>query len=382
MLHVAQISFFVDPQRRAPEQLLTDWHSLPDVALAAAGAGLRVSVIQASEVEGSLVRDGVAYSFIAPDRPGELLTRSARFATLLRSLAPDVLHVHGLCFPREVLGLRELAPGTPLLLQDHANQPPRFWRRALWKRGAAQAQGMAFCAREQADVFHRRGLLAPHTQIFEIPESTTTFTPGDRAQAAAATGVHGDPALLWVGHLNENKDPATVLEGIALAVDRLPQLKLWCCFATAPLLDSVRSRVDKDPRLRGRVHLLGRVPRLQVQALMRAADFFVLGSHREGSGYSVIEALATGLPAIVTDIPSYRALLGPAEQAPGKLWPCGDAAALAEALVAGAKSPRGQWRTRALLRFDSALSSAAVGRRLADAYGQLVSASPASRLRA
>ena len=27
-MHVMQISFFVDPQRRSPERLLHDWHSL------------------------------------------------------------------------------------------------------------------------------------------------------------------------------------------------------------------------------------------------------------------------------------------------------------------------------------------------------------------
>jgi glycosyltransferase involved in cell wall biosynthesis len=381
MLHVAQISFFVDPERRAPERLLEAWHSLPDVARAAAGAGIRVSVVQASNAEGSLVRDGVAYSFIAPDRPGEALTRSARFATLLRSLAPDVLHVHGLCYPQEVLGLRALAPTTPLLLQDHANGPPRFWRRAAWKRGASQAQGIAFCAREQAGPFLHRGLLAPHTQIFEIPESTTTFTPGIRSDARAATGMHGDPAVLWVGHLNDNKDPLTTLDGIALAARRRPGLMLWCCFATAPLIGAVQARIENDPLLRGRVRLLGRVPRPQVQALMRAADFFVLGSHREGSGYSVIEALATGLPVVVTDIPSFRALVGSGDRAPGALWPCGDAHALATTLLAAAAKPAEHWRSRALARFESELSSAAVGRKLADAYGRLA-ADAQARLRA
>ena len=381
MLHVAHISFFVDLARRTPEKLLEDWHSLPDVARAVAGAGLRVSVVQASSVEGSLIRDGVAYSFIAPDRPGAPLTGSAHFATLLRSLAPDVLHVHGLCYPHEVLGLRALAPTTPLLLQDHANGPPRFWRRPRWKRAAAQAQGIAFCAREQAEPFHRLGLLAPRTDIFEIPESTTTFTPGNRIDARAATGMHGDPAVLWVGHLNDNKDPLTVLDGLARVVRQRPGIMLWCCFATAPLIGAVQARIDADPVLRGRVRLLGRVPRPQVQALMRAADFFVLGSHREGSGYSVIEALATGLPAIVTDIPSFRALLGFGERAPGMLWPCGDSQALASSLLAATTQPREQWRARALARFESELSSAAVGRKLAEAYGRLV-ADCQSRLRA
>ena len=52
---------------------------------------------------------------------------------------------------------------------------------------------------------------------------------------------------------------------------------------------------------------------------MRAADLFVLGSHREGSGYSLIEALACGLPPIVTDIPSFRSLTGAGVV--GALWP-------------------------------------------------------------
>jgi glycosyltransferase involved in cell wall biosynthesis len=300
----------------------------------------------------------------------------------LGSLAPDVLHVHGLCFPREVLGLRARAPATPLLLQDHANGTPRFWRRALWKRAAAQAQGIAFCARGQAEPFQRQGLLAPHTEIFEIPESTTCFTPGSRAAARAASGIHGDPAVLWVGHLNDNKDPLAVLDGIALAARQRPGIMLWCCYATAPLIGAVQARIEADPLLRGRVRLLGRVPRTQVEALMRAADFFVLGSHREGSGYSVIEALATGLPAIVTAIPSFRALLGSGDRAAGVLWPCGDGAALATALLAAAAKPAEYWRVRALARFAEALSSEALGRQLADTYFRLVRASAGSRMSA
>jgi glycosyltransferase involved in cell wall biosynthesis len=368
MLHVAQISFFVDPQRRDPERMLDDWHSLPDAARATAEAGLRVSVVQASSVEGSLVRDGVAYSFIAPDRPGALLTRSARFATLLHSLAPDVLHVHGMCFPREVLGLRELAPTTPLLLQDHAEAIPRLWRRRLWKSGAAVADGMIFCTRDQAEQFMRLKLIGPHTPIFEIPESASGFTPGDQSAAREITGMHGDPAVLWVGRLDRNKDPLAVLDGIAAAVPKLPNLAFWMCFGGGPLLEAVEVRIRNDERLRDRVKLLGCVPRERVQQLMRAADLFVLGSHREGCSYSLMEALASALPAAVSNIPSSRALLGEGAEAGGRLWPCGDSAALARVLCELAAAPRERLRASARARFDSHLSPHAVGARLAAAY--------------
>jgi len=174
--------------------------------------------------------------------------------------------------------------------------------------------------------------------------------------------------VLWVGHLNSNKDPLTVLEGVAQAVAQLPGLQLWCVFGDAPLLGDVRQRIDGDPRLAGRVHLLGKVTHAKVEQLMRAADVFVSGSHAEGSGYALLEALACGVVPAVTDIPSFRALTDGGRI--GKLWPCGDAAALAAALLAVVGSGR-MPPARVRAHFDAALSFAAVGRQWAEAYAQV-----------
>jgi glycosyltransferase involved in cell wall biosynthesis len=361
-----QISFFVDPQRRTPETLLRDWQSLADIATAAAGAGIRVTVVQASMSPGDVSRNGVDFVFLAPDSPDVPLTRSARFRALLRDRAPDVLHVHGLGFARDVLELRALAPHVPILLQDHADRPPRFWRRGLWRRGAAAAGGLSFCARAQAEMFRSAGLLAAGVQVFEIPESTSSFVPGDAGAARAATGLHGDPAVLWVGHLDRNKDPLTVLAGVGAVARDLPGLRLWCCFGVAPLLSTVQARIERDAALHDRVHLLGRVPHERMEHLMRAADLFVLGSHREGSSFALIEALATGLTPVVTDIPSSRALTG--NGAVGTLWPCGDWRALGGALRSAAAALRPQTRAAVRAHFDRHLSSAALGRRFAAAY--------------
>jgi glycosyltransferase involved in cell wall biosynthesis len=369
-MHVAQISFFVDPARRRPEQLLESWHSLVDIAASVASAGARVSVIQANVVEGRVSRGGVDFHFIAPEMQGEPLTRSSGFARVLGEIDADVFHVHGLGFPREVSALGELAPRTPILLQDHADRLPRFWRRGSWQRGLAQASAVSFCARAQAEPFVRARLLGPGVQIFEIPESTSAFSPGDQDAARAATGMHGAPAVLWVGHLDRNKDPLTVLAGISAVVDQLPDMQMWCCFGTAPLLAEVRSFVDGDPRLRGRVHLLGRVPHERIELLMRAADLFVLGSHREGSSFSLIEALATGLFPVVTDIPSLRALTGAG--AVGALWRCDEPGSLATALLQAAGRIGLAERLRTRAHFDACLAPAAIGGRFIAAYSSLL----------
>jgi len=369
-LHVAQISFFVDPQRRAPETLLNTWFPLVDTAAAVASAGARTTVVQASMVTGSIERSGATFHFVAPESEGAPLTRSTAFRTLLRDLAPDVFHVHGLSFGHEVRELHALAPTTPILLQDHADRVPRFWRRSAWRNGAAAATGISFCARAQAEPFRQARLLPPNGEIFEIAELTSSFVPGDAAAARAATGLHGDPAVLCVGHLDANKDPLTVLDGVGAALGSLPNLHLWCCYGTSPLLAAVEARIARDVALRERVHLLGRVPHKQVEQLMRAADIFVLGSHREGGSSSLVEAMATGLTPVVTDIPSSRALTG--NGTIGSLWPCGDAVALDAALQATATTLGPAARARVRAHFDEQLSQCALGLKLTAAYRELL----------
>jgi glycosyltransferase involved in cell wall biosynthesis len=371
-MRVAQINPFLDPLGRRPDQLLSDWPTLGHCARAAAQAGARVDVVQCCEVQDFIRRDGVDYHFLPFDGGGR---PSARLAELLARLRPEVMHLQGLGFAREVGWLTTLAPSAPLLLQDHADQPPRrplAWLR--WRRAFARARGLMFHAREQAQPFVRHGLLTARTRIYEVPESSCDFQPLDRGEARRATGLSGDPCLLWVAHLDANKDPLTVLDGIALAVSRLPRLRLWMCYGKAPLHDAVCERLG-DPRLAGRVELLGAVPHARIELLMSAADFLVQGSHREGSGYSTIEALACGLSPVVTDIPSLRSLLGPLSAvAAARLWPTGDAAAFAEALVAMASTPVAERRAAVRARFEAHCSPAALSRSLAAAYTDALSA--------
>jgi glycosyltransferase involved in cell wall biosynthesis len=372
--HVAQISFFIDPQGRRPDQLLQEWPSLVDVAEATLDGGSRVTVIQACATRGHISRNGVEYYFVPsglvhPDGTASI-SRGEALRDLVPTLAPDVLHVHGLGFPGDVAELADLVPNVPILLQDHADRLPRFWRRHSWRRGFNAAAGFAFCAREQAEPFAHAGLIRATSTIFEIPECTARFTPGDRVAARRRTGLSGSPCLLWVGHLDRNKDPLTVLQGVSQAARQMPGLRLWCCFGEAPQLADVRQKIEQDESLRGKVTLLGRVDHERVEQLMRAADLFILGSHREGSGYALIEALACGLPPVVTDIPSFRALTG--RGAIGWLWPSGDADAVCDVLLAAASRPLADYRPRVRAHFEQELSFAAVGRKLNAAYARLL----------
>lgn len=397
MIRVVQVGFHLDRAGRSPDELLEAWPTLPGLASAVARAGTDVVVVQPARTDRTLERDGVTYHFVAESSalfrrgtPGTRPVRSPAGAVVdaVADLAPDVVHVNGLTVPGHAGRLKARLPRGRIVVQDHADRPPPPWRRPLAGRAMRAAYDAAvFTAREQAEPFFEAGLFPRDLPVYEVPEASTDFGPADPDEARQAAGVHGDPCLVWLGHLDANKDPLTVLDGLSRAALDLPDPHLWCVYRSAPLMEEVRRRIEEDPDLDGRVHLLGPRAHPDVETLLQGAHALVQGSHREGSGYAVIEAMACGAPPVVTDIPSFRTLTGEV----GRLWPPGDAEALAEVLRSLAPSdrrprpsdgptdptnganraPSGPWsarRDRVLRHFEAHLSWDAVGRRMAAVY--------------
>lgn len=60
-------------------------------------------------------------------------------------------------------------------------------------------------------------------------------------------------------------------------------------------------------RLEGRAHWIGPVP--DVAPVLQASDAFVLPSHNEGLSLSVIEAMATGLPVVTTNVGGHAEII-------------------------------------------------------------------------
>jgi len=370
VIRVAQIGIVRPRDGIDPDRLLADWTTLADIATATHRAGAEVTVLQSFHRDAEIVRDGVRYRFVAePALPGRATgLMPSRLARAVAAAAPDVLHVNGLDFPRHMRALRRL--GVPILVQDHASRAGAGGskRRQALKDIAA----IAFTAADQAQPFVDAGELSPRVPVFAVPESSTRFSPGSQAAARARAGVDGDPAVLWVGRLDHNKDPLTIIEAIEIAARDLPRLQLWCCFHEQQLLAQVEVRIAASPVLAGRIHLLGRVPHARIETLLNASDFFLLGSHREGSGYALIEALACGVTPIVSDIAPFRAIAGSV----GALASVGDANGFARALVALAGQERAALRHRAIDHFNAHLSFDRIGARLCAIYAELAGTRP------
>lgn len=86
--------------------------------------------------------------------------------------------------------------------------------------------------------------------------------------------------------------------------------------------------------LHQRVHMGGQVGQNELPGYYQAADLYVSASHSDGSSVSLMEALASGLPALVSDIPGNREWIEPGVA--GWLFADGDAGALAQGMLRAA----------------------------------------------
>src|SRR6185437_4426245 len=91
-----------------------------------------------------------------------------------------------------------------------------------------------------------------------------------------------------------------------------------------------------------RAEWLGPQPPERIPDLLGASDAFVLPSHNEGLSLSVLEALATGLPTIATDVGGHHEVISNSDE--GWLVPARDTAVLAGALAELMSSDSGRRR--------------------------------------
>ena len=122
------------------------------------------------------------------------------------------------------------------------------------------------------------------------------FKPDPEARAAvrAELGVCEDFLLfLYVGRLNRDKGIPELLDAFALNMSKHPQSGL---LLVGPDEEGLEELIPPS----GAVSRVGYTDR--PERYMAAADVFVLPSHREGFGSTVIEAAACGLPTVASRI--------------------------------------------------------------------------------
>jgi glycosyltransferase involved in cell wall biosynthesis len=324
-----------------PQRERSVLHVLPH-----AGGGGETYVDVLSEMRGYSFRR----VYVAPRRKpgvGQVVAGVADLSRVLRGY--DLLHIHGEATAGLFLPVLAARPSVATLHGLHLLRRFGGLRRraaALNLRAILRAASRTICvSNTERDLLAAvvggtaiRRALVVHNGARVAPPATDA----ERGAVRRELGIRDSgPVAIWVGSLDERRDPLVVLR--AAIGTSTPLLVV----GEGPLRGEVE-RAARPP-----VHVLGQ--RDDVPRLLAAADFFVLMSEREGFSFALLEAMAHGLPAIVADVPENVEAIGDA----GLVVPYGDETALTAAL-------------RLLL--DDGAKRAALGRDARDRVAQLFNA--------
>jgi glycosyltransferase involved in cell wall biosynthesis len=331
-----------------------------------------------------------------------------RLRERLRVWKPDVAHLHNIYHqlsPSVLLALGEA--GVPCVLTAHdyklvcpsyslhdgrtecfACRGHRYWN--VLRRGCSR-QGPAgdFALAVEATVHHFQRVYERHLNAIIAPSrfvrdrlveggfDATRVCVMPNAIPVAQYESHPEPGdyLLFVGRLSYEKGLPTLLA----AAKQLPNVPLWLA-GDGPLRAELEQQAAGLPHVR----FLGSLPHAEVRRLLQRCRAVVLPSVvPENCPLSVLEAFASGKPAIATRVGGVPELFEP--EPTGLTVPAGDPNALAAAMRQFWIDPDLCWHcgTHARLRAESRHDLADYVRQIEALYSSLAPATtlvaPATR---
>ena len=188
----------------------------------------------------------------------------------------------------------------------------------------------------EAEVAWRRRVV-PRERAVAIPngiDPTTMPTSADGVRARAEEGWDTSPVVMTVARMTPQKDPSTWLRVAArIAASRSDVRFVWVWGG-----ETAQEVRDEAHRLgiADRVDFVGYRP--DARRLVAGANVFLLTSRFEGLPYSLIEALAVGVPVVATDVTGTRDVVR--HGVTGLLSPAGDVEGLASHVLSMLRDPK------------------------------------------
>ena len=234
-------------------------------------------------------------------------------------------------------------------------EPHRRWR--LWAdRLTERLVDRHVCVSQSvAEFAHARARL-PAEKLVVIPNGVDCRRyPARRPADLRGLGIQPDHRVVsCVGRLERQKGLPWLIRSAPAWLGRLPKTEL-VLVGEGPLRGKLE-RICRQSGVSDRVHFAGW--RGDVAEILAASDLLVLPSAWEGMPNVILEAMASRLPVVATDVAGVRQLLGPA--AVDQIVQYGDSDAFAERVIMLMENGRraaelgGENRSRAEEKFSLA----------------------------
>jgi sugar transferase (PEP-CTERM/EpsH1 system associated) len=249
---------------------------------------------------------------------------------LFRRERPDIVHTHAWGTLLEGLLAARLARVPVVVHGEHGTLQLRRYQRYLQRWGWSAADQVLSVSSRLADrMAAQTGFARDRIHTIRNGVDLSRFGAIEPMLARAALGVAATSrVIVTVGRLVPVKAHRMLLDSVALLRGRHPDATLILA-GDGPLKGPLTEQAAALS-LGDSVRFLGE--RADVETVLAAGDVFVLSSDSEGLSNTILEAMASRLPVVATDVGGAAELVRPGET--GWLVRPYSAAALAEALDA------------------------------------------------
>ncbi|MBK6826842.1 MAG: glycosyltransferase family 4 protein [Chitinophagaceae bacterium] len=300
-LKFIEVNFHCHADMDSPEAVI-EKHRQPNLYISELKKEAEIVLVKHLHYDGERILDGIRYRFF--ERPNRFWNIPGRTLRFIAAEKPDIVLVRGFIFPLQVMALRrKLGPAPVILLQHQADHP--FRRKKIIQQWADRSvNGYLFSALEMEDPWIKAGIIRNRNKCFVCPPASSQFERKDKSESRLKTGLGEGKQFLWVGRLNANKDPFTVLAAFEKYFEGRPDENLYMIFQEIDLLEVVQQRIRQHPLLSKQVLLIGKKDHAALEDWYNSADYFISASHYESFGFAPMEAIACGCVPILSNIPA------------------------------------------------------------------------------
>src|ERR1700744_1335317 len=204
-MRYVSISYSYSPDFNSPESWVKRTAGYAGVLECLSRENEVISVKQI-DFEGETIHNGVQYRFVNLNRrETHFPFRINRF---IKSLKPDVVIIQGLHKPIQLSLLHLiLNKKVRIIAHHHAEKPLPGLKKHRQRLADKFVDAYLFASLDIGRDWVKRGNIVSTKKLHEVMEVSSNFHPVDKVLAKQKTGVTGSPVFLWVGRLNDNKDP-------------------------------------------------------------------------------------------------------------------------------------------------------------------------------
>ena len=363
-MRIVHVSYAIKPQFKDPHTWLKRINFFVDL-LEEMSRFASIVNIDLIRFQGSLKKNEVEYHFLKPLAFTNLFP--FRLNLYMRKLNPDVVFVHGLIFPLHVLWLRIfMKKSVKIVIQNHAEPPLKFHKAILQRIVDRFVSRYFFTSHMQAKLWLDSGQINDKNKVCEVMEAPSIFYPINEEKARMKTNAIRQNSYLWVGRLDKNKDPVTLLKAFQLFLREYVPARLYIILHhQEELLDEVNAVLASAPEISRRIFFVRNVQHDDMLYWFNSADFIVSTSHYEGSGLAVCEGMSCGCIPILTDIASFNMMTSNGEI--GLIFKHGNIESLVGALRKSISLDIDCEREKVLNQYKAKLSSEAISKAMIEA---------------